>query len=248
MLSVWKHFSLCIPLLLGEGKDFVQAALGGGWVFFNFSKCCLFAFAKAMYPVSSHCAYSCPQLFAPELGFVSLPSHSTGQDRLGARSSGTVLPDAVACTESCCLPKAVRMSTGKSCHLKKRQKSACEQLLIACRQLWASPSFEATFGNDSKQGAQALCNVLHVCIYLCILANDTVRVYSQFQVSGKGEKVGAGSQRGREQRLIGTVLLCAWNGTAGYCVCAVRAGGGGEYMELCRIALQGRGNAESKQC
>lgn len=59
--------------------------------------------------------------------------------------------------------------------------------------------------------------------------------------------MGAGSQRGREQRLIGTVLLWAWRGTAGYCVCAGRAEGGGEYVELCRIALQGQGNAESKQ-
>lgn len=54
--------------------------------------------------------------------------------------------------------------------------------------------------------------------------------------------------REREQRLIGSVLLWAWKGTAGYCVCAGRAEGGGEYVELCRIALQGQGNAESKQC
>lgn len=84
MLSVWKHFTLCNLLLLGERKDFVQVGFGG---LYFFQMCCLFVFAKVMHPVSSHCAYSCLQLLTPELDFGSFPPRSAGQD--GPRSRGS---------------------------------------------------------------------------------------------------------------------------------------------------------------
>lgn len=87
-----------------------------------------------------------------------------------------------------------------------------------------------------------------LCIYLFILANDNVQVNSQVLGFREGTESGCwqpereGAEASWHCAAVGLELHC-W-----VCVCAGRAEGGGQYLELCRTALQGQGNAESKQC
>lgn len=138
MLSVWKHSSLYNPLLLGEGKDFVHFAAScfSSAFFFFLQMCCLFGFAKALYPVSFHCAQSCLQLLAPEHDCSSPPSCSARRG-WGCLVPHTQAPDA--------LWTSSRWARGEAVS-KKDPKCAYKQLVVASRQLRASPNLEAAAG------------------------------------------------------------------------------------------------------
>lgn len=125
MLSVWKHFTLCNLLFLGEMKDFVQVGLGGALFF---PKCVVYLFLQrwcTQFPLIVHIpASSCSHLSWTLAPFPLARPGRTGQGR-------TAPPQRCRARAPAVLPALSGWAEGEVVIKNKRKK--------AKKGLWAIP-------------------------------------------------------------------------------------------------------------
>lgn len=200
MLSVWKHFNLCNPLLLGEGKDFVQAGLGGLYFFWNVLFIC---FCKGDAPSFLSLCIFLPPAAHTWAGLWLLLPCSAGQDGPRSPGSATALP----CTGSRRPPSTVRVSRERSRWKQKKKGQKKGLWAIACCDSGRSRALRRLLEWQHTKSLNPLRCASCVHLPICVSKMSISKFTASFRFQGT-ERKQVRAARGGRSRCLRRLCCC----------------------------------------